>query len=122
MEYIFPSLLILVAVATAVLSFFSVVGLSNLSKGFGEKLIFVSVFFISILIAISVVLSGRDISRVGESINFLYGDDSAAGGLVVKYLTWSVAFVLLGYIFGLLLRSLFGHDVRGKRGGWAALL
>lgn len=121
MQYVYYFVMMLLAVLASIGVVFAWAGFLHLSHRLGNRMIRTSILLIAALTAISVILSGRDLSHVGESITNLYGDESASGGSITRFLTWGIVLMLLGVLLDRIIRQRLSPGTVRIQYGWMAL-
>jgi O-antigen ligase len=121
MEYVYYTTMLLLAFIASIGVVFAWAGFLHLSHRLGNRVIPASILLIAGLIAISVIISSRDLSHVGESITNLYGDESAGGGNVTRFLTWGIVLMLLGVLLDRIIRQRLSPGSARIQYSWMAL-
>jgi O-antigen ligase len=121
MEYVYYFVMMLLALLAGIGVVVAWAGFLHLSHRLGNRMIRASVVLIAVLTAISVVLSGRDLSHVGESITNLYGEDAASGGTITRFMTWAIVLMLLGVLLDRIIRQRLSPGTVRIQYGWMTL-
>jgi len=121
MEYLYVILFCLAAFLAAIAVTVSFGSVLHISNKFGDKVLQGLLILISVLIALSAVISGRDLTHVGESINNLYNEDTGGGTLVIKSLTWMIVLLLLGILCDRIIKIRTNIKKKEINFGWLIL-
>ncbi len=121
MEYIYPIVVLISALLASIAVVASLAGLLHISNIFGTRIILGSILAISVLIAAAVILGGRDLTHVGESITNLYNQEGGAGSFIVKILNWLLILLLVGVLLDRLISLRHAKNRTNIRLGWLLL-
>lgn len=118
MEFIYYFVMMLLALLASIGTVVALAGFLHMSHRLGNRMILASILLIAGLTAISVILSGRDLSHVGESITNLYGDEVTSGGNITRFLTWGIVLMLLGVLLDRIIRQRLSPGAARIQYGW----
>lgn len=121
MAYLFYFVMLLLALFASIGVVLAWAGFLHLSHRLGNRMIHAAILLLTVLIAVSVMLSGRDLSHVGESITNLYGDEGAGAGGSIRFLTWGIVLMLLGVLLDRIIRQRLAPGTARIQYAWMIL-